>query len=585
MTSRRAILVAICLLASTALATSPATAAGASCMGSKATIEGTGIGEPIQGTDGPDIIAGGGGNDVIHGNGGNDQICGDEGDDTIYGGTNMDLIYPGTGDDDVHGGALNEEDDNISDQMTYLFASPAVHGVEINVATGAADDKGAGTFIGNDTFEGIEILGGTEHDDTLSGSDDTDDYFAGYLGDDDIDGKGGIDAVSHQLSQGGVNVFLEGGTSTGEGDDTLASMEYIIGSEFTDFLVGSDEPNVIFGGDGHDYIWGRGGNDPIVGQEGQDHLFGGAGTIDWLVHEDRPANSVNVDLTHGTVTHEGSPPPETCLVQTPPVNCEVDQVFGFELTSGSQEADKLTGNNGTNYFIADAGADEIDGGGGGDLVAYFRATNGINADLGAGGVNVTGLGQDQVRNVEDMTGTVYADVLRGTSGPNYINGLDGNDKIFSEGGADYLIAGKGKDKIDGGQGPEDLLDFLNATQKITADLQDGTARGEGSDTLVALEQLGGSVKGDVLRGNGGANKLLGNSGNDKLFGRGGNDAINGQNGNDQIDGAGGKDVCKEKSESRKCESYKTPKDHPLIEVSRRYKRLEDLDRRYKRRYK
>ncbi|HYN36598.1 MAG TPA: hypothetical protein VEV82_06430, partial [Actinomycetota bacterium] len=66
---------------------------------------------------------------------------------------------------------------------------------------------------------------------------------------------------------------------------------------------------------------------------------------------------------------------------------------------------------------------------------------------------------------------------------------------------------------------------------------------------------------------------------------GGNDALSGQDGNDQIDGAAGKDVCKEKSESKKCEAYKAPKDHPLLEVSRRYKRLEDLDRRYKRRYK
>ena len=537
-------------------------------------MEGTSAGETIMGTPGSDVIIGGGGNDIIYGNGGMDQICGDDdshvgsGNDTIYGGTENDVLLPGGGNDDVFGGTVTV-DENISDQLAYATAPAGTQGMHIDVQTGTAYDNATAGANDSDLFTGIEVISGTPYDDTMIGSDETDDYFAGEFGDDHMEGKGGIDALSLQGALGGVNVFLEGGTASGMGDDTFSSMEYIIGSEYRDFLVGSEANNVIFGGDGDDYIWGRGGNDPIVGQGGNDHLFGGAGEIDWIAHEDRPDLPVTVNFSTGTVTRSDG----------------TDEIFGFELTNGSQQADTFIGNNGTNFFIADAGADVVDGGGGSDLIAYFRAPTAINGDLDDTGINVTGFGNDMVKNMEQMTGTPYNDVIRGTPGNNYLNGLDGHDKIFSEGGADYIIGGKGNDKVDGGGGLTDLLDFSGATTKITADLQTGKATGEGNDTLKALEQLSGSPYGDVLRGNNAANKFLGAFGNDKLFGRGGNDALSGQDGNDQIDGAGGKDVCNTKNESKNCESYTIPKDHPLLEVSRRYKRLEDLDRRYKRRYK
>jgi Ca2+-binding RTX toxin-like protein len=538
-------------------------------------MEGTPGADTIQGTPTSDVIIGGGGNDVIHGNGGNDQICGEDdtnpltGDDTIYGGEGMDLIYSGAGDDDVYGGPEVGEDDNISDQLTYAFA-PA-DGVDLDVEAGTVEDAaaGSGTFIGSDTFQGIEILGGTAQDDTMIGADDSDDYFSGYAGNDHMEGRGGIDVISYQLSQFSVNVFLEGGTAQGDGEDTFDSMEYIIGSEGSDFLVGNDANNVIFGGAGQDRIWGRGGIDPIVGEEGDDILFGGVGVMDWAVYQDKPTEPVDVNLTTGVGERSDG----------------TDQLFGFELTSGSTGADTLIGNNGSNYFIGDAGDDFIDGGGGDDVAAYFQAANGISADLDAGGDNVNGLGQDKVRNVEGLTGTPFRDIIRGTPGNNYLNGLEGNDDIYGEGGSDYLIGGAGNDDIDGGKGAADLLDFVNATQKVIADLQDGTSTGEGNDDLKNLEQLAGSSKGDVLKGDDKANKLLGSFGGDKLFGRGGNDAMDGQGGGDEIDGASGKDMCRLKGEAKNCETYTIPKEHPLLEVSRRYKRLEDLDRRYKRRYK
>lgn len=546
--------------------------------------------ETIHGTSGNDVIIGGGGNDIINGNGGKDLICGDddsnplEGDDQITGGADTDVIYPGAGADHVDGGASPTEDDDTSDQLTYKpSGGVTLNGVKIDVATKTASDALGGSFIGNDTFSGVEVFGGTPMNDELIGSDETDDYFAGYGGDDEMLGKGGTDAITYQLSDFAILAFLEGGTATGDGEDTFSSIEYLVGSEGGDYLVGSGANNVIFGGSGNDYIYGRGGNDPLVGEAGNDQIYGGVGELDWDVHEDRPSRPVDVNLTAGNSVMGGTR--AACLVETPPSTCEVDKLYGIELAGGSNGNDILTGNNGANYFFAEPGHDTIDGKGGHDVAAYFRGTSGINADLGAGGINITGLGNDRVKNVEGMTGTIYSDVLRGSPADNFINALEGNDKVFAEGGRDYILTGPGKDRIDGGGGRSDLLDFASATEEVEADLQAGKSTGEGNDTLKNLEELSGSANGDVFKGNAAANKLLGGPGRDKLFGRAGNDALSGQEGTDQLNGEAGKDSCNTKSESKNCETYKNPKDHPLFEVSRRYKRLEDLDRRYKRRYK
>lgn len=557
------------------------------------TRQGTPGDDTLVGTEGADVIIGGGGNDTIYGLGGQDQICGGDdttpnsGNDTIYGGGAIDVILPDDGSDNIFGGGGGEHpavDDSTSDEIIY-FDADTPQGMHFNTELGTASDKAAGAPEGSDTFTGIEIIVGTSYDDTMIGSELKDDYFAGYAGDDHMEGKGGTDSISFQLAPDGVSVrvFLEGGTAYGFGEDTFSDMEYVFGTEGSDYLVGNDDVNVILGDDGDDWIFGRGGNDPLVGGAGDDQIYGGVGELDWDVHEERPSLPVDVNLTQGNSVIGGTR--AACLGVSPPPSCEVDKLFGIELAGGSSANDILTGNNGANYFFADPGNDTIDGKGGHDVAAYFRATSGINADLGASGINITGLGNDRVRNVEGMTGTIYNDVLRGSAADNFLNALEGNDKVFSEGGRDYILTGPGKDRIDGGSGKSDLLDFSSALQKVEADLQTGKATGEGNDTLKNLEELSGSANGDVLKGNAAPNKLLGGLGKDKLFGRAGNDALSGQEGTDQLNGEAGKDSCNAKSESKNCETYKIPKDHPLFEVSRRYKRLEDLDRRYKRRYK
>ena len=114
---------------------------------------------------------------MLYGGVGADQLFGDAGDDLLYGGDGPDCIDGGAGVD------------------TVTFAGTAA-GVKVSLG---ATDVGAG----QDTIEGVEIVFGSDGDDTLGG-DDAANLLAGMRGDDEIAGGDGDDT-------------LRGG----RGDDTL----------------------------------------------------------------------------------------------------------------------------------------------------------------------------------------------------------------------------------------------------------------------------------------------------------------------------------------------------------------------------
>ncbi len=138
------------------------------------------------------------------------------------------------------------------------------------------------------------ICGGPGHD-QLRGGNGSDQLFGGKdidtihpgLGDDAVvGGSGAHDSVSYQGSASGVVVSLRSGTAAGSGNDTLAGVENIIGSQFDDELVGDRRSNYVFarrgadivrGRSGDDYIWGHGGPDILKGGSGSDTIYGGAG--------------------------------------------------------------------------------------------------------------------------------------------------------------------------------------------------------------------------------------------------------------------------------------------------------------------
>ena len=81
---------------------------------------------------------------------------------------------------------------------------------------------------------------------------------------------------------------------------------------------------------------------------------------------------------------------------------------------------------------------------------YLDASGSITGDLGTD--LVTGLGTDEISNVEWLIGGPFDDSLTGSEASDVIFGADGNDTIDALGGDDAPAGGAGDDAVDGGAG-------------------------------------------------------------------------------------------------------------------------------------
>jgi len=209
--------------------------------------------------------------------------------------------------------------------------------------------------------------------DTLSGR-GGDDVLEGRSGNDRLDGGVGADTASYASAGAGVtvNLALSGSQDTGEGRDTLISIEGLTGSAFADVLTGdgganrlsggdgldwlnsADGSDVLWGGEGHDSVWGGAGDDFLDGGTGNDTLDGGAGT-DTVIYA-QAAAGVEIDLS--------------ILEDQLTRGAGVDTLISIENVIGSAFDDRLTGAAGANALTGGAGADVLTGGDGADRFVY-----------------------------------------------------------------------------------------------------------------------------------------------------------------------------------------------------------------------
>ena len=102
---------------------------------------------------------------------------------------------------------------------------------------------------------GADILNGGDDNDHLFGG-AGDDVLSGGSGNDYISGGAGLDTAAFLGASSGVTVNLNTMTATGEGSDTLYSIENVSGSNFDDTITGDDADNILEGNDGDDTIYG-----------------------------------------------------------------------------------------------------------------------------------------------------------------------------------------------------------------------------------------------------------------------------------------------------------------------------------------
>src|SRR4051794_21108816 len=163
---------------------------------------------------------------------------------------------------------------------------------------------------------------------------------------------------------------------------------------------------------------------------------------------------------------------------------------GDNLLEGFGGDDFLDGGDGDDTLEGGAGSDTLKGGGGADVlmgneglpfdegidtVSYYESPEGVIVALNVnGGVGGDAEG-DTFQDIENLTGSIYADTLWGDDGFNELMGMDGNDTVKGFGGSDSIRGGNGNDALYGMDGADVLRgDSGN-------DMLDG---GAASDTMI-----------------------------------------------------------------------------------------------------
>ena len=211
----------------------------------------------------------------------------------------------------------------------------------------------------------------------------------------------------------------------------------------------------------------------------------------------------------------------------------------------------ISGTGGDDLLRAHAEAETLDGGPGRDTVTYIDSTAAVTVLLSMG-LGYGGYAEgDWLISIENLTGSIFDDVLTGDDGCNDLKGGAGDDSLIGNGAGDLLSGGAGNDHLTGGSGADTLIGgagddwvhYYESPGAVTVSLQSHKGFGghaEG-DIIKSVENIQGSRHDDFLAGNAGANLLYGDRGDDRLRGRSGDDVLRGGKGADSMNGGSGID--------------------------------------------
>jgi Ca2+-binding RTX toxin-like protein len=232
-------------------------------------------------------------------------------------------------------------------------------------------------------------------------------------------------------------------------------------------------PATVNGGDGDDVLFDGDG-------AGRREIYSGGNGIDTANYS---LENRAVSLTLDNVANDGEPG-EGDLVASDVENLtggpQSDTLTGNGADNhlrGERGTDRLSGLGGADTFDEGptaSGADIISGGSGTDRVRYDeRTVSGVRVTLdGAGDDGQAGEGDNVQPDVENISGTRFADTLLGSSLANSISGLGGNDAINPLGGSDRVFGGDGDDRINVRDGVRDLASGAAGNDTITRDTID-----------------------------------------------------------------------------------------------------------------
>ncbi len=440
----------------------------------------------ITGGGGSDVLTGGEGNDVIRGDGGNDTINAGGGDDCVLGGGGVDDLNGGDGTADFLRATVSG-DVTLTDTQLTAAVTESISGFEAASLTGSSGEdriladtfSGSVTLLGlagNDTLRGgagADLLDGGDGSDNLSGGGDNDtlhggddnDTLNGSSGNDLLLGEGHNDRLlgssgSDTLSGGSGNDELDGGSGSGDtvlevaadgGNLTLAPT--LLSGQGSDTLTSIERAD-LSGGPGSNNInaGSFAGRTTLRSSGGDDTLTAGSHASDRLV----VSGDGNITLTDSDATFSSGSESfsgiEIVVIDGDSGNNVIDASAwtGNGVTlRGHAGDDSIIGTANNDRIEAGDGDDTADGGDGDDKV-YGAAGN--NLLIGGNGADFLVGGDED----DTLDGGADDDSLHGGAGDDVILAGDGNDILFGRNDDDTLNGGPGRDVLSGGQGGDVL---------------------------------------------------------------------------------------------------------------------------------
>jgi Ca2+-binding RTX toxin-like protein len=563
------------------------------------------------------------------------QLAGSQKDDTLTGGQESDTLTGGIGDDlfIISAGA-----DTITDLGTGADAVQVASGASVSaIFTGiwTADSTSSNDGTTNLSTPGFNIdlsnitagtkgwqitntgaaveLTGSALADTLTGA-TLDDTLIGGLGDDSLVGGGGNDWVSYAQAASAVNVNLEAGTASGgAGNDTLATIERVLGSDHDDTLQGGVGSDTLTGGIGLDTFIVAKGTDTITDLgNGQDVLVVFASATaqasianDWIATADSenrggtanistPGRSVNLSaIIAGTGWRVTNTSTQTTLTGSAFADTLVGG-SGNDTLRGGDGNDSLTGGTGADTFEIASGIDTVSDVGLDNDVLLVTSGATVNAsvdkawtasanNLNNGAANLTTVGfavdLSQITggtngwsvsnsgNAASLVGSALNDSLMGGAADDTLRGSTGNDELTGGSGGDTFLIDLGADTItDLGNGSDIVIVSAPASVSAIATVDwvatsdsknDGLATVDANGKAVDLSaiaqgsgwQINNSGAGAVLEGSQLDDTVIGGGSDDTILGGLGNDTLTGGLGNDTFDVEAGTDTVNDLSGS------------------------------------
>ena len=513
---------------------------------------------------GDDILIGGAGNDIFYGGLGNDVIHGGYVASDItsvvsgwdpageFTGTNNDLatVLPNLS---YASDGLDSVDYSQLPEGTSLYT-----GIDVTFSEGtgvdlASVEKGYSDEYGIDALFSIESIRGTQWNDTFEGTSYSASVSASK-GDDtysfSADVGGGaiyyyplLDALSGHItvtvnSIGGTVEKLIPGDSVGE--DTVGTGSWVyVGTSQDDTFAG------MLPGSSVEYSGGA-GNDTYTFN--MNDLDAGPTTANAFVFEDVLGSLSNVTVqNYDSESFFSFDYNDVTFVSTIVTDyykwnaaLSVNDTLSVQFLQGAAETIQITtigattfefGTGNNDLFTAATGDHAFYGASGTDTIDYSAATGGVTANLSTGTVSSNGWGySDSLNNISiigsshhndsitgdgttttvsyaDATSGVTVNLSAGTATGDGSDTLSAVSNVLGSSHDDTITSSSADNVIDGGAGTN-TASYAAASSGVTVDLQAGTATGDGTDTLINIQNVIGSSHNDTFFGATGVDNVI-----------------------------------------------------------------------------